>query len=166
MPLMADNTSADLKQPRLQELFQQNESAKAIFNDFADRKRNQQTTKLDQLLKRLEDQRITRAAAIQVFRTLQEIGCGQFIEGRKGHPTRFEWQDDLLTVGRVARGEPSKIESLNSDDEESHANSTAPGDVEHLFRLRPDYSVRLRLPADFTDKEAQRLGDFLRTLPV
>ncbi|MGA3054263.1 MAG: hypothetical protein ABSD63_08655 [Candidatus Korobacteraceae bacterium] len=160
---MAETNSTETKQYQLKELFNQKEAAKAILNDFADRQRNQQITKLDQLLKRLDDQ-INRGAAIQVFRTLEEIGCGKFIEGRKGHPTRFVWDDDLITVGRAARGEAAKIESLNNDDDVEAREDRR--DVEHVFRLRPDYPVRVRLPDDFNEKEAQRLGDFLRTLPV
>ena len=163
---MTDKNGVEPKQGKLKELFKQNETARTILSDFAERQRNQQVTTLDQLLKRLDDRQISRGATIQVFRALEEIGCGEFIEGRKGHPTRFVWGDDLMTVGRAARGEAAKIESLN-DEEEDHAEpKEAAGDGEHSFRLRPDYSVRVRLPNDFTEKEAQRLGDFLRTLPV
>lgn len=37
--------------------------------------------------------------------------------------------------------------------------------VQHRFQVRPNMSVTVTLPEDLTQKEAQRLSDFLRTLP-
>ncbi len=37
--------------------------------------------------------------------------------------------------------------------------------IKHIFRLREDFSVKMRLPADLTANEAFRLADFIKTLP-
>ena len=154
------------KRQKLQAFCVSEEPARLLFEDLSNRQRNQQVTKLDQILNRLEDKGITRGIAIQFFRRLEDIGCGQYVEGRKGHPSRFVWEDDLITVGRVARGEAGQIESLNSEEEEAANEARQARDFEHIFRLRGDFVVRLRLPSDLTDKEAQRLGGFLKTLSM
>ena len=40
------------------------------------------------------------------------------------------------------------------------------GDVSHPFRLRPEKTISLTLPTDLTPQEAQRLSDFVKTLPL
>ena len=37
--------------------------------------------------------------------------------------------------------------------------------IKHIYRLRGNYTVKLRLPLDLTPTEAGRLADFIRTLP-
>src|SRR5262245_7843218 len=114
---MTDKNDLDVKSGKLQELFKENEAAKVILSHFATRQRNGPTTKLEPLMRvlseKLGEKQISNGAVIQVFRSLEEIGCGRFIVGRKGHPTRFKWSDSLITVGKAALGEASKIESLD-----------------------------------------------------
>lgn len=38
-------------------------------------------------------------------------------------------------------------------------------DIEHTFRLRSDYMVKVRLPSDLTMKDVGRLHRWLQTLP-
>ena len=51
----------------------------------------------------------------------------------------------------------NKYESM--DDEDNNLCT------EHTFRLRPDLVVVLELPLNITTQEAQRLADFIKTLP-
>ena len=37
--------------------------------------------------------------------------------------------------------------------------------LKHIYRLRGDYVVKLRLPMDLTQTEANRLADYIKTLP-
>src|SRR5690242_12856557 len=101
--LMPSKTVAVDKARLLTDLYTENESAQAILNDFAERFRKRRVTTLDQVLNRVAG--ISRSEAIRVFRSLEDIGCGEFVEGRKGHLSRFVWTDDLTAVGRAARGE-------------------------------------------------------------
>ena len=45
--------------------------------------------------------------------------------------------------------------------EENRGNSL----FKHTFRLRPDQSVTVELPADLTSQEAARMARFIETLP-
>jgi hypothetical protein len=76
-----------------------NDYSKAILDDFAGRVNNQRITKIDQILSRLRDLEIPRWAAIRLFRELEKLGYGRFIEGRKGHPSRFVWSSNSIDVG-------------------------------------------------------------------
>lgn len=149
------------------------DDAKIIFDDFASRERSQSVTKVDQLLFRLRDSSIQRWAVIGLFRELDRLQLGSFKQGRRGHPSRFEWSVDLVGVGRAAQGQSGVIQPLlpvDADSEEDEdldeGERIVQHGVEHIFRLRPDFKVTLYLPADFSDREAERLGSFLKTLPV
>jgi hypothetical protein len=153
----------------LKSLYSSAEVAKAVLDDFAIRQRNQRKTKLDQLLFRLASSGVSRSEVIRVFRKLEELGYGEFVEGRRGHPSRFEWLFDLVTVGRAAAGSSQVIEEVRtSAEEEDEADALPvmpPGSLSHKFQLRPDWQVDLILPIDFTTREALRLSDFIKTLP-
>jgi hypothetical protein len=168
LPIMAGPAQIDAKTTALRDLYGENDAARRILDDFSRRQRKQWITKLDQLLKRLSDE-VSRPQAIQVLRRLEEFGCGEFIEGRKGYPTRFAWDDDLRAVGQVASGQSATIPTIEDEDEEDAENylgaKSAP-DAKHSYRLRSDYVVSIHLPTDLTEKEAQRLSDFMKTLPL
>lgn len=159
---MHSSDGSNDKSNRLRELYNENEAAKAILNDFAERLRKQSITKLDQLLNRVP---VARSDAIKVFRSLQSIGCGEFIEGRKGHPSRFSWTDDLTAVGRAARGEVPSVAPLEEEEEDSGSDKKSVFEREHPLELRDNYIARVRVPADLTEREAERLATFIRSLP-
>jgi len=156
------NTVTDDKSKRLSDLYADSESAKVILNDFAERFRKRRVTTLDQILNRAAG--VSRPEAIRVLRSLEDIGCGEFIEGRKGHPSRFAWTDDLTAVGRAARGEVTSVSPLE-DEEEDDTDKKNLFEREHPLELRDDYIARVRVPADLTEREAERLATFIRSLP-
>ena len=164
-----DSPSLNLK--AIKTLYLSDSVAKSILDDFASRQRSQEVTKLDILLLRLSNasKPAPRADAINVLRKLQEFGCGDFIAGRKGHPTRFEWQYDLVSVGKAAAGENQHVEEIQSIAEvESGDDDTADGcgnTIEHKYQLRPDWQAEITLPVDLTAREAMRLSEFIKTLP-
>jgi len=170
----------------LQEMYRTNEVFRAIFEHFTVREKNSRSTKTDRMLKLLYDLGGTadRRAVIQFFRGLERAGCGRYVEGRRGHPSRFEWVVKLNSVGLVASGQQAKVQPLGEeefsfslDNEYPPIEGASPvagervpvssnGDVSHPFRLRPDRTVSLVLPSDLTPQEAQRLADFVKTLPL
>jgi hypothetical protein len=148
--------------------------AKIILDEFGARQRNQQVTKLDQLLLRLSNagNGVARSDAISILRKLDEAGCGKFLAGRKGHPTRFEWHYDLVSVARAATGEVQVVEQIqptphgeNGDGSGVVEVAVPEGAIEHKYQLRADWQVVLALPSDLTSREAGRLSDFIKTLP-
>ncbi len=170
---MTSFNSATLNLKALKALYTSDSAAKAVLDEFASRRRNQQTTKLEQLLFRLNNSGVgvAKADVIAVLRKLDEYGCGDFRTGRKGHPTRFEWKYDLVSVGKAAAGGTQEVEEIqptadqDNGDDEIAAKAVPEGAIQHTFQLRPDWQVELALPADLSAREAGRLSEFVKTLP-
>ena len=116
----------------------------------------------------LEDTRIrTKSEGIQLLRALGDIGCGEFIVGRRKMKTRFEWgRQGAIPVAKAFLGE--SVEITREDDEGTEFNqtgSTNPNSYKHHFLLRPDLTIEVTLPLDITKEEANRLADFVRSIP-
>lgn len=147
---------------------------------------------LDNLANRQTDRRVTpasRAAVladashgeiVALLRKLDDIGAGEFKVGRRGSKTRIEWLYSQRGLGQAARGEaaqPEKIDEVDPDElEDSEADVETAGEtsdevgeddglIAHSFQLRPDLRLSIRLPADLTSKEAERLAGFIRQVP-
>ena len=149
----------------LSELYRESDVAQKLLDHFASRTNDSRVTKLDRA-KAVLDARDVRASVAEVravFRQLEKLGCGKYVIGRRGHPSRFIWTSGLVSVGQVASGRGIDVEKvrLSSDVEDGSSADT----LEHVFQLRPTVTVRLSLPANLTATEATRLADFIRTLP-
>jgi len=46
---------------------------------------------------------------------LEELGCCEFIVGRKGHPSRAKWTYILIGLGEAARGDTNKLEEIDPE---------------------------------------------------
>jgi hypothetical protein len=149
---------------KLRELYSRNKVAAAVLDYFAGRKNAARRTTVDRVLKVMREQgaEISRGGLIEVFRNLEAAGCGTFVVGRRGQPSRFAWQVGLVSVGQAAAGKGEHIEDISGDAVEEETGEQT---LEHRFQLRPDQQVRLELPRDLTSREASRLADFIRTLP-
>ncbi len=152
----------------LRALYSGNPIAKATFDYFASRDRNATETKTDRLEAVIANQgvRVGRSEVIRVMRKLEEAGCGKYVEGRHGHPSRFEWSVELKSVAEVAKGGAISVGRLDDEDADS-AVTAAVTDIEvHPYRLRQGLTVQLNLPVDLSTAEASRLADFIKTLPL
>jgi hypothetical protein len=113
----------DSKSPNvdmLRQLYKQNPVAKAFFDHAARRERDQSETKVDRILVLLNGaggHEFQRREIIDLFRRLQDQGCGQFVEGRHGWPSRFVWSTALTSVGRAAAGESQTIEHISTEED-------------------------------------------------
>jgi hypothetical protein len=143
----------------LRELYTENEYAKAILDDFAGRTNRQSTTGVDQIMSRLRTAELPKWAVVKLFRRLGELGYGRFVVGRRGKESRFVWSANPIEVGKSAQGEDLAITSL-PEPEAAEVEM-----VMHQFNLRPEMPVKIELPADFTEREAERFSQFLRSLP-
>src|SRR5437870_1075452 len=101
----------------LRQLYQHNPVAKAFFDHAERRERDQSETKVDRILVllRAEGHAFPRRDIIALFRKLQEQGCGQFVEGRRGWPSRFVWSSGLISVGRAAAGDSQPIARISTE---------------------------------------------------
>ena len=150
---------------KLRNLYDGNSSASAVLDHFARRERNRRTTAVDRIQSKVsaEGVKISRWDVINVFRGLQECGCGSFLVGRRGWPSRFKWDVKMVEVGQAAARETEQVEevSLEESEEENEDDNL----FKHTFRLRIDQSVTVELPKDLTSQEAVRMARFIETLP-
>jgi hypothetical protein len=143
---------------------------KAILDYSADRKKNSSEISADRIEALLgrENPFVDRRNVIQAFKELADLGLGEFIVGRRKFPTRFKWRVQMVEAGRSARGEGNAVPLLEASEavaEEQIVDRPRGLTVRHRFNLRPDYAVDIELPQDFTEREASRLAEFIRTLP-
>lgn len=147
----------------LREVYLNLPSAKPIFDDFANRTNNQRLTKVEQLLNRLRDESVMRAHVIKLFRRLEELNHGKFIEGRKGHPSRFIWSSSQIDVGKAAQGQDGTIKPVPIDAE---AEAIVDEVRQYSIFLRSGMDAKISLPADLSLSEAERLCAFLKAIAV
>lgn len=166
--VVADVSSVDIR--GLKKLYASDPCAKSMLDYVATRKYNSFETTVDRLAIVLSQagSTWTRPEIIGAFKSLEALGCGVFIIGRRGQPSRFQWEMQMVEVGRAAKGEEQTVQPLivnEAKKEEPEANELSANSIRHTFNLRPDFTVTFDLPADFSAREATRLADFVRTLP-
>jgi len=158
-----------IAQQRLQDLYKTSAAARTLLDHFAGRQRGRNVTEVDSLM---ESTGLDRWEVIHVLKALDEAGCGQFLAGRRGHQSRFQWAVSLVDAGKAAKGVDVVVEPLERTDEASSQFTAeaqapeAPSQFEHQYQLRPGYRVVLTLPIDLTVTEANRLATFIKTLPL
>jgi hypothetical protein len=152
----------------LRRLYNDTNVNKAVFDYFAARLNNSAETTVDRLhaVIRAQLPDVSRRDIIELFKVLQRRGCGEFVTGRKGYPSRFVWSVELIAVGKAAGGEPTEIEPLtDADRRPGQTDENEATLIVHPYTLRPDLRIELALPRDLTAIEAGRIADFVRTLP-
>lgn len=161
----------------LQSLYQADEVARRLLDNLANRRKDRRITPASRAAV-LAD--ASHGEVVALLRKLDEIGAGEFKVGRRGSKTRIEWLYSQRGLGQAARGDtaqPEKIDEVDpaeledseadveTDAETSDEEAEDDGLVAHSFQLRPDLCLSIRLPADLTSKEAERLGGFIRQVP-
>jgi hypothetical protein len=97
-------------------LYKQNPIAERLFDLNAKRERDATSSSLDVISRKLD---ISRGDAVALARELEAAGCGTFKVGRRGAPSRFEWDYSCIGLGKAAAGEPIPLEQAeNPQDEE------------------------------------------------
>ncbi len=149
---------------RLRSIYGKNSAVKSLLNVYA-------TGKLGVL-----ETSVSRAAQLagvdyremlQALRDLAEAGAGEFKVGRHGAKSRIVWEYHVRSLAAAARGEggPIKLTEVEEKELAEEAEDVEEGDVVHEFLLRPGKKIRLTLPSDLTQREAERLGGFIQSLP-
>jgi hypothetical protein len=159
MVFMIDDTLANSQTETLRALYNASSPAAKMLDNFANRRRDRKITEVDRLGEVFPD--LARADIIDVLKKLDECGFGRFVVGRRGAASRFEWSVPLRSVGRAASGQGTVETEFGKPDEDD----PAPHVIRHDYRLRPDFTAQVSLPEDLTAREAERLADFVRTLP-
>lgn len=100
---------------------------------------------------------MSKRELISLMRDLEELGLGKLIVGRRQKKTRFQWAVSTVEIARVASDE---AEASDATQLESGGQT-----INHQFQLRPNLRIEFALPADLSKSEAERLAEFMRTLP-
>lgn len=93
----------------VQALYDRNSNAKELFDWTASLQRDATATTIDRIAQVLD---ISRKSAVSLAQDLEEAGCGEFVVGRRGSPSRFEWSYSRVSLGQVAAGEADEIEDV------------------------------------------------------
>lgn len=143
----------------LRSLYQHNEAATSFFDWFNDRGKGSRETKA-----RVAADRTGRdySEIVELFRSFERLGLGRFLVGRRGAETRFDWEYDVKSLARIAIGEANEPEEVADDATEDDEGEDM---LEHAFNLRPNLTVTLSLPENFSGREAERLASWIKSLP-
>jgi hypothetical protein len=153
--------------------------AKAILAHFAGLPDHCTSVTVTSLEADLANVERPRPQIIRFLRHLEEKNWGTFKTGRRGRDSRFESPHGLKKIGRqlVEPASPANQESYQSKDGQnvevpSNGVAGAPlaeesrsQDLKHQYLLRPNYPLTIILPVDLTTGEANRLADFIKSLP-
>jgi len=167
---MNSNITSNLSRD-LRDLYSTDEAVRRVFSWFDDRKKDswEMPVRIAAYRTGLAEREIRR-----VFKALESLGCGKFIKGRGDQAeSRMAWTLSIRSIASAAKGESSKVEEVSAapedtlEAEEAKSIPVSSGnEVAHSFRLRPDFEVIIKLPVDFTDREAERFGTFLKAIPI
>lgn len=161
----------------IRNLYSTNSTAKLALDYFASRERNSGETTVDRLHHVLAamDLSISYPDVRDFLRELADLKCGEYRIGRRGWSSRLIWAVSLISLGQAAAGNAASVEELTREEaveeadapleQQSKAAPSEASDTRVSYPLRPDRNVEFSLPKDLTMREAQRLADFIRTLP-
>jgi hypothetical protein len=99
----------------LRTMFRDDPAARALFEWAAARKNDASETSIAYLAQRAET---TEANATKLARRLDELGCGEYIVGRRGGTSRIVWDYSLKSIGKAAKshqGESAVLEPKDPD---------------------------------------------------
>lgn len=161
---MSNSELAEINTKGLKKLYEDDATAQTILDYFATRQRGNVETSVDRLELNLKQRGtpVSRREIIGVLKELQQLNCGEFRHGRKGYPSRFAWDSvSLIDVGRYCTGETDSIAPLSEEEKDDEHNVEF---ITHSYVLRADLDVTLELPSNLNRREAERLGEFIKTL--
>lgn len=98
----------------IKRLYAGDADARAFLDRAASRQRDASATSIDRIMTACE---LTRADAVRLAKRFEEIGCAEFIVGRRGALSRVEWRFSLISLGKIASGETTELESVGGDAE-------------------------------------------------
>jgi hypothetical protein len=93
----------EMDETRLREMYKSDRVARAFFDHMVRRERNQSMTEVEHILVLLNahgENRFSRRDITELFKELQQLGCGRFVPGRRGSPSRFVWDVGSLSAMR------------------------------------------------------------------
>lgn len=166
---MKDETPINLE--KLKRLYGKNKAAKKLLDYLARRKNNVNQTTVARLESELSSDGVTRAQIFEILKELTKLHYGELKIGRKGQVSRMIWAVGIVSLGQAASGQCNTVNKILPDDdeeEETKAPKEKPADhrlMSVTYRLRVDLVTEFVLPENLTQKEANRLADFIKSQP-
>jgi hypothetical protein len=111
---------------------------------------------------------LKRTDVIMSMKELDRLRFGKFTVGRRNKESRMTWYVDLGALGQCAQGlevEFDDAELTEGTARDPDASENRADEILHLYQLRPELRLSLRLPSNLTPGEARRLADFVLSLP-
>jgi hypothetical protein len=110
--------------------------------------------------------------ALDFFKKLESFGCGKVLLGRRKLKTRIRWHPyGAIAVAKAFLKDLDSCLETDSGPREEDVSSIQPSATiqcnlhQHRFLLRPDFEIAVGLPLDLTKDEANRLAEFIRSIP-
>ena len=171
-PLPPSSSGATLDLNRVIALYKSNETVRKLLDYFTNLTNNKISSPVDTLLAVLtrNGHAVTRGQLIEALRGLADLKCGTFKIGRKGHQSRMLWSVEVVSLGKAAAGYSTAVNSIEGEalDETvpllNEVNASQDS-MRLTYPLRQNLTVAFSLPKNLTQKEANRLADFIKTLP-
>jgi hypothetical protein len=154
---------------KLQKLCETGKEAQAIFKLLANKERPVKKTDITRVQYELARKGlvIDSKTWASFWKTLEKEGFGAVRLGKvfthRGKQftehDKFMWSYSLIDIGRAALGDVAKTTSeVKSPSKESGERLVT------AYPIRPNFMVKISLPADVTKSELRELADFLVTL--
>ena len=125
-----NNHIGDKLQKEVRALYKSDERIQAFFVWAANRANDAAETSVDRIS---QVANASYAEARAFAKELCEIGCGEFIIGRKGWKSRIRWEVSLRSLGKAAKGDADTIDTIDpelaEDVADQQANSSDAGSV-------------------------------------
>ena len=129
-----------------------------FFDWAALQHRTPKETNIDDLQR---DLKISKTDMYALVSGILEIEIGDRTIGLHGAKSRIHWRYSLPSIARCSRDKTSVLEPLETARFAPATKKVAA--VEHVIRLRPDFTVKIALPQDLTAFEVERLKQFIDT---
>lgn len=123
---MNDFINDDIKD-KIRKIYRSNPVATVFLDWCAERQRDVRETTIDRMIVICG---CSRMEAVTLAKQLAEVGCGEFIVGRRGAISRFSWAVSRISLGRVAIGEADDVEDVEDDpipEEEDEGDAATSG---------------------------------------
>src|SRR5262245_60082571 len=97
---------AEIDVGALRQLYAADASVKAVMDHVASRKYNSDEITVDrvQAILSRDEMEVRRWEVVAAFKELAKLGIGDFIIGRRGQPSRFQWRVSMIRAGKAAQG--------------------------------------------------------------
>jgi len=97
---------------KIRALYEDEARAQKLFDWLAGRTNDVAETSIERIGQMVD---VSRFEAIELAKSLDEIGVCDFVVGRKGWKSRVRWRYSVRSLGQAAKGSATKIEKIDPE---------------------------------------------------